>query len=119
MEEVIAKWYAVAKSKETSRTPKLKGARIDGFYYESPTGIDEESGSPGYKGRPSGIGVRQYLPRAAKRRIARDLFTSAGKQGDNGEVDIGGLQEEFWDEDVTESGDEGWRRKGKRKIADI
>lgn len=128
MEKEIAEWYTTAKSKSGARTPPPK-VRPEGHYYESPIGIEESPETPGYKGRALGIGTRNSLPRAAKREVVLDFFTSAGRQGGDGESGIGesgvvgdaggGLQEGFADESVTESVGGGRRQKGKRKAANM
>lgn len=97
--------------------------RSDRPYYESPTGVEDPPETPGYKCRVSDVGVRQPPPRAAKSVIVIDFF-----QKDNGKPGTGepsgergvdsGLQEMFSDDDIVESGGEGWRRKGKRKSPD-
>lgn len=127
VEKAIANWYATAETEGGPKTPKP--VRPNGFYYESPVGAEESPETPGYKGRAVTIGIRQSLPRAAKIEIGRDLFTLAGRQGNDEELGIGessgtgnvsgDLQEGFGDEDFGESGEESWCRKGKRKAADM
>lgn len=123
MEQEIADWYAIAKSK-APKTPEKVESKAP--YYESPIGIKESPETPGYKGRALGIGTRQSLPRVAKRGFVVDFFASEGRRRDDGGPGVGepsgagnvggGLRE---GEDATDSGDEGRCKKGKRKAADM